>query len=165
MSDRETNVLCGNEDFIEVKGEKIQVKEIPFGKLPAVARCVGNIFQTMQVMPSGIEDMILARQMDASMMLFIMELMEKNYDEVMELMSYTVEDKDKAWVAKLSPDKGLELLFKGVCVNYDFFTKKFVPLFQTMMDKVTTLFPKMVAEAEQKLKTEQEQSQPPIGQQ
>lgn len=139
MESKDMQIMFPSVDPMTINGEQIIPKTFPFGKLPVVARAIGNMLEVLVTMPDNIEELLTVEgAKDPGIIVFFMGLIENCYGDVMELMSIST-GKDRAWIEALDPADGFELLINVFMVNYDFFTKKFSPLFQRLMTKVSLL--------------------------
>ncbi len=134
-----------NAPIITVKGEKVDIKLFPFGKLPVITSAIGHILDQVGTLPEEViqaftsrddemsnEDFIAMMSRRPEILTFVINLFETCHFDVMQLMAVAVR-KDIEWVADLDPDKAIEIVFAVAMVNYDFFTKRFKPLFSKLM--------------------------------
>lgn len=131
------------DEEMTVAGEPISLRPFPFGKYPKVLALLGSMLQPIteylqqQTGKSpGIKLEADTIRISPETVHFLVNLLEKGGDHVMELLAIAV-DKPFSWVAKLDGDDGIRLLAGVIIVNHDFFIQRLNPV----LVQVTQLFP------------------------
>ncbi|EGO65613.1 DUF6631 family protein [Acetonema longum] len=134
----ELDVLFPNHKVI-LAGEEIQLRPFPFGAWPEVIAKAAGIVQIVidayQEHGRQAFDVSLDQDnfhMGASTFQLMVRLFSEGGDNLLDILAICA-NKPRAWVDALDGDDGLTLLAGTLMVNRDFFSRRVLPKFQTLL--------------------------------
>ena len=104
-------------------GETVTLKPFTFGQLPKAMK-----------LANGIGALIQSAHQSGDFSSQALSIMADGGEDFLELMSFGI-GRDRAWFDGLGVDDGTALSMEFLGVNYDFFTRKVLPVFQAGMTK------------------------------
>lgn len=143
MQNDDLKVLFPGRD-IEIAGEKFFLRPFPFGKIPKVIGCLGDIIHIIVNIPDEVaaELATVSSSKDfmanPDMLSYITSLVELGGENLLDLVALAV-NKPRTWVDELDADQGLVLFLEVYTVNQDFFTKRFKPVLESLTKRVGSL--------------------------